>query len=61
MQNQFLSPKAVCKQTSLSRPTIDRLVAEGRFPAPIRITPHRLAFHADLIENWMAQRAMGPA
>lgn len=61
MTTQFLSPKAVCSKTSLSRPTIERLIAEGRFPTPIRITPYRLAFRADVIEQWMAEREVAPA
>lgn len=28
---QFLTPKAVCQQTNLSRTSLDRLVAEDRF------------------------------
>ena len=61
MSMQFLSPKAVCQRPTLSKPTIRRLVADGLFPAPIRLTPHRLAFQADQIEKWMADRAGGSA
>ncbi|MBA4308498.1 MAG: transcriptional regulator [Sphingopyxis sp.] len=61
MSIEFLTPKTVCQRTTLSRPTIDRLVADGLFPAPIRLTKCRLAFLADQIEKWMAERAGGSA
>jgi hypothetical protein len=34
---QFLTPKAVCAKIALSRATLDRLVAAGDFPAPMRL------------------------
>lgn len=52
----FLTPKAVCQRTSLSRSTLDRLVAAGRFPSPIRITDRRLAFNAASVESWMQEQ-----
>ena len=61
MSTQFLSPKTVSERTTLSKPTISRLVADGLFPAPVRLTPRRLAFQADHIDKWMADRAGGPA
>lgn len=51
---QFLTPKTVCKLTSLSRSTLDRIVASGDFPQPVRITQRRLAYRADEVEAWMA-------
>jgi prophage regulatory protein len=56
LQTQFLTPKAVCDRTSLSRSTLDRLVAAGRFPAPVRITDRRLAFDAAAVEIWMQEK-----
>lgn len=50
---QFLSPKAVCERVALSRATLDRLVAAGEFPPPIRLTERRLAFNAADVEAWM--------
>jgi predicted DNA-binding transcriptional regulator AlpA len=29
------------------------LVAEGRFPRPVRLTPHRLAYRADEVAEWL--------
>lgn len=53
---QFLTPKAVCAKTALSRSTLDRLVAAGRFPSPIRITDRRLAYDAAAVEDWMQEK-----
>lgn len=50
---KLLSPRQVEDATSLSRSTIDRMVAEGRFPRPHRITPGRLAYRADEIAEWL--------
>lgn len=52
----FLTPKAVCHRTSLSRSTLDRLVSAGQFPAPIRITDRRLAYDAAAVEEWMTEK-----
>lgn len=53
---QFLTPKAVCDKIALSRATLDRMVAAGKFPSPIRLTERRLAFNAATVEEWMAER-----
>ena len=53
---QFLTPKAVCSKVAVSRATLDRLVAAGAFPSPIRITERRLAFVATDVERWMNER-----
>ena len=56
METRFLTPKAVCAKTSLSRGTLDRLVAAGAFPQPIRITDRRLAYDAAAVEEWMQEK-----
>lgn len=53
---QFLTPKAVCQRVALSRATLDRLVAAGKFPTPIRLTERRLAFDASAVEAWMQEK-----
>lgn len=50
---QFLSPKAVCDRVAVSRATLDRLVAAGRFPSPIRLTERRLVYNQADVEAWM--------
>lgn len=56
MEVRFLSPKAVCERTSLSRTTLDRLVAAGMFPEPVRITDRRLAYNASAVEAWLQEK-----
>jgi prophage regulatory protein len=56
METRFLTPRAVCERTSLSRGTLDRLVAAGTFPQPIRITDRRLAYNAAEVEAWMQEK-----
>lgn len=53
---QFLTPKAVCDKIAVSRATLDRLVAAGKFPSPIRLTERRLAYSESTVEEWMAER-----
>jgi prophage regulatory protein len=50
---KFLSPKSVCGRTSLSRSTLDRLVAAKKFPQPIRLTERRIAFEEAAVDQWM--------
>lgn len=56
METRLLTPKAVCERTSLSRSTLDRLVAAKSFPQPIRITERRLAFSVAAVEAWMQEK-----
>ena len=53
---QFLTPKAVCAKIALSRATLDRMVAAGEFPPPLRLTERRLAYNAVDVEAWMQDR-----
>lgn len=50
---QFLSPKAVCSKIAVSRSTLDRMVASGRFVSPIKLTERRIAYNAEDVEAWM--------
>jgi len=51
---RFLTPKHVCQRTSLSRASLDRLVASGEFPKPIKLTRRRLAFDETEVDAWMS-------
>lgn len=53
---QFLTPKAVCAKIALSRATLDRMVADGRFPKPLHLTERRLAYDAAAVEAWMQEQ-----
>lgn len=56
MEMRLISTKAVCERTSLSRSTIDRLVAAGEFPKPVRITSRRLAYSAAAVDGWLQEK-----
>jgi prophage regulatory protein len=51
---RFLSLKDVVNLTSLSRATIDRKVASGDFPLPIRLSERRKCFSEAAVKEWMA-------
>lgn len=53
---KFLTPKAVCEKVAFSRATLDRQVAAGKFPQPIRLTEKRLAYDLAAVEAWMTER-----
>ena len=52
----FLTPKRVCERTTLSRASLDRLVAAGEFPKPVKITDRRLAFQESEVLAWMQSK-----
>ena len=43
--------------TSLSRPTIYRLMAAGTFVKPVYLTPRSIGFLDTEVHEWIAQRA----
>ena len=46
----------VIQATGLARSTIYKLVAERKFPAPVRLTSRAVALKRDDIEQWTAER-----
>jgi predicted DNA-binding transcriptional regulator AlpA len=38
------------------QPYINKLVAQGKFPAPVRLSEHRVAFLKAEIDAWIASR-----
>lgn len=61
ISNSVLSPRLLSMQdvmrlTTYSRPSIYRLISQGRFPKPIKLGDVKIAFHADEIEVWLATR-----
>lgn len=49
---RLLKMAEVVHETSLHRATIYRKIAEGEFPKPLRIGPHRVAWRERDVENW---------
>ncbi len=52
----FLNIKDVCRATTLSRATVYRGIAEGRFPKPLKLSPRRVAWPETAIEEWAESR-----
>ncbi len=53
---RFITPKQTCERIALSRATLDRMVAAGAFPKPIRLTERRLAFNEAAVEAWIVEK-----
>ena len=53
---RLISFRDVVGRTSLTRPTLERMVEDNLFPAPIRITPKRLAFDEAAVEAWIRSK-----
>jgi prophage regulatory protein len=54
--DRVLSVKETVTITSLSRSTIYRHMAEGRFPSAVRIGPGRIGFKSGDLAQWLASR-----
>jgi len=48
----FLRLQAVIRVTGLSRSTLYRLIADERFPRPVRLGPRAVAWHRSDIDAW---------
>lgn len=56
MANRLLSLKQVMERIPLSKTEIYRRIRTGRFPQPVRIGAHRIAFSEAEIEQWFTDR-----
>ena len=52
----LLRRKQVEAQTGLARSTIYKLIAQGNFPAPVRITAKAVAWPSNQVADWIASR-----
>ena len=50
---RILAPTIVARMIGLSRVTIWRMCRRGQFPKPIAISPGRVGFIAEDIEDWI--------
>jgi predicted DNA-binding transcriptional regulator AlpA len=57
---KLLSWSELRKVVPLSRSTVWRRVRDGRFPAPLQISPGRVAWREDDIRAWMAAQKRVP-
>jgi prophage regulatory protein len=53
---RFIRLREVQRLVPLSRSRLYELIAEGRFPAQIRLSDRASAWDAQEVEAWMAQR-----
>ena len=49
----ILNVREVSNYLNLSKPTIYRLMNEGKFPRPIQLSKNRVAWRSDEIEFWL--------
>ena len=52
----FLTTKEVSQLIGLSVSTINRLVKKGEFPPKIKISPRRIVFMKEQIEEWIKEK-----
>ena len=52
----FLRLPAVTRLTGLGRSTIYRLVAEDKFPSPVKLSSRAIGWHRADLERWSAAR-----
>jgi prophage regulatory protein len=53
---QFLRMRAVLRMTGLGRSTIYRLVADNKFPSPVRLGQRAVAWRRVDVERWSEAR-----
>ena len=47
---------AVCEVTGLSKATIYRLIAKGKFPARVKLSERCVGWRADEVDAWLEAR-----
>jgi prophage regulatory protein len=59
LRKMLLRIDAVCTITGLSVPTIYRMMSQGGFPRPLKITSHARAWKLSDINAWIDSRELG--
>lgn len=54
--SRLMSPKEAAFATSLSRPLLTLMAAEGQFPCPVRLGERRIAFVRAEVDAWIDSR-----
>jgi len=55
---KILTLKQVIEKTGLSRSTIYSLLAAGKFPKKIQLTPRRIGFRESDIDAWLYEKTL---
>lgn len=53
---QLLAPADTAKRISMSWRTVQRLVRDGEFPQPVRLSANRIGFYEAEVNAWIAAR-----
>jgi prophage regulatory protein len=54
--DDLLTMREVCDITRYSRPSIYRLIREGKFPHPLKLGGSKIAFNAAEVDEWRKSR-----
>ncbi|PTE08221.1 helix-turn-helix transcriptional regulator [Mesorhizobium helmanticense] len=52
-QPRLMAPKDAAIATSLSRPLLSLMAAEGKFPKPVQLGERRIAYVRQEVEAWI--------
>ena len=50
---RLIAPKEAAELTCLSKQTLWRLTAEGKFPKAVRLSKSRIAYDREQVEAWI--------
>jgi prophage regulatory protein len=56
---RFIRPREVLEMIGVSRTTLWRMVKEGNFPKPVRISKGNAGYLLETVEAWMRTREEG--
>jgi prophage regulatory protein len=56
---RFIRPGQVLEMIGVSRSTLRRMVQDGSFPQPVRITKRNAGYVLEAVEAWMQARSQG--
>lgn len=56
MATRLLRRPEVEARVGLGRSALYRLISEGRFPAPVRLTDRAVAWHEEEVDEWIEER-----
>ena len=55
-EHSFIVIDGVTELVQLSKPTIYKLMNQGRFPRPVKLSAQRVAWLREEIDDWIAER-----
>ncbi len=53
-QREFIGTTEVMKKLSISRNTLLKMIATGKFPQPLRLTEKTLRWREQVVSDWLA-------